>query len=80
MNKIQISQEQKLSLKMTSIDTLYELSGVFDLAGEIIEIPTGCVLKFTGGSKITNGTLSLNNTVIEGAKNVNDNPGFYRYY
>lgn len=68
MNKIEITQGSKLSTKLTSVDTLYELSGIFDLDGEVIEIPSGCVLKFTEGSKITNGTLSLNNTIFEGAK------------
>lgn len=68
MNKIQITQDQKLASMLTSADTLYELSGTFDLGGEIIGIPSGSVLKFTEGCKITNGTISLNNTVFEGAK------------
>lgn len=68
MRKIQITQENKLSSMLISADTLYELSGTFDLAGEVIEIPSGCVLKFDEGTRIANGTLSLNNTVFEGAK------------
>lgn len=68
MNKIRITQDQKLSLKLTSADTLYELSGTFDLAGEVLEIPSGCVLKFDEGTRIANGMLSLNNTVFEGAQ------------
>ena len=53
MRKIQITQENILSSMLTSADTLYELSGTFDLGGEIIGIPSGSVLKFTEGCKIT---------------------------
>ena len=53
---------------LTLPDTLYELSGTHDLEGTKVAVPKGCVLKFEEGSKITNGTLVLNNTQIEGAK------------
>lgn len=53
---------------LTKAHTRYELSGVQDLSGATVKIPDDCVLAFAEGTKITNGTLVLNNTRFEGAK------------
>lgn len=45
-------------------NTIYVITYDFDLNGETIEIPEGCVLEFDGGS-ISNGELIGNNTWIE---------------
>lgn len=48
-------------------NTIYEIRYDFDLNGETIEVPEGCVLKFEGGT-ISNGVLNLTNTKIKNAK------------
>lgn len=45
-------------------DTIYEVRYDFSLDGESVTIPTGCVLKFNGGS-LSNGTLVGDDTFIE---------------
>lgn len=47
--------------------TVYEIRYDFDLRGETIEIPEGCILSFKGGS-IANGTLKGNNTLVLASK------------
>lgn len=44
-------------------NTIYEIRYDFDLNGQEITIPEGCVLEFQGGS-LSNGTIILNNTKI----------------
>lgn len=44
-------------------NTIYEIRYDFDLNGQEITIPEGCVLDFQGG-KIINGTINLNNAKI----------------
>ena len=51
--------------QVTAANTIYEIRYDFDLGGDSVTIPNGCVLKFNGG-KLSNGTLVLNNTQIEG--------------
>lgn len=46
-------------------DTIYEVRYDFDLNGETLEIPEGCILKFNGGS-FENGTIEGNNTQLDG--------------
>lgn len=53
---------------LTKAHARYEVSGVYDLSGARVQVPEGCVLSFTEGAKITNGTLVLNNTRFEGGK------------
>jgi hypothetical protein len=53
---------------LTKAHTRYELSGTYDLSGGSVRVPENCVLAFTEGTKITNGTLVLNKTMFEGAK------------
>lgn len=45
-------------------NTIYEIRYDFDLNGETINVPENCTLKFEGGS-LSNGTLNLNNSVIQ---------------
>ena len=45
-------------------NTIYEVRYDFDLSGEEITIPEGCVLKFEGGS-LKNGVINGNNTDIK---------------
>lgn len=49
---------------ITEANTIYEIRYDYDLLGEEITIPEGCILKFEGGSLI-NGILNFNNTFIE---------------
>ena len=44
-------------------DTVYEIRYDFDLDGETVSVPEGCILKFEGGS-LNNGTLTGNDTVL----------------
>lgn len=56
-----------LSSQMTQTDTIYEIRYDFDLSGEpstTLTIPSGCVLKFNGGS-LDNGTITGNGTDID---------------
>ena len=48
---------------MAEPNTIYEIRYDFDLSGETINVPEGCVLKFEGGS-LKNGTLNGNETNI----------------
>ena len=48
---------------MVEPNTIYEIRYDFDLSGETINVPEGCVLKFEGGS-LKNGTLNGNGTII----------------
>ena len=43
--------------QVTDEDTIYEIRYVFDLGGEEVEMPDGCMLKFSGGS-LMNGNLA----------------------
>lgn len=45
-------------------NTIYHIQYDYDLNGETIIIPENCVLKFNGG-KLSNGTITYNNTYIE---------------
>lgn len=48
---------------LASVNTKYVIRYNFDLMGEEITVPKGCIIEFDGGS-ITNGTLICNNTII----------------
>ena len=48
---------------INSANTRYIIQYDYDLGGETITVPEGCVLQFEGGS-LSNGTLSGNNTTI----------------
>ena len=68
MNRITVNQGDSLAAKLTTANTSYEMSGAIDLSGGTLTVPPNCTLKFEEGTKITNGTIVLNNTVFEGAK------------
>lgn len=46
-------------------NTRYILQYDYDLNGQTITIPNNCIIEFEGGS-ISNGTLQLNNTILDG--------------
>ena len=48
---------------ITEENTRYIIQYDYDLNGETINIPKGCILEIQGG-KLTNGTINCNNTVI----------------
>lgn len=52
-------------------NTIYEIRYDFNLQGNTITIPTGCILKFNGGS-LSNGTIIGNDTFIEGDTKIFD--------
>ena len=49
-------------------NTIYHIQYDYNLNGQTITIPSGCVLLFEGGS-VSNGNLKGNNTYIEGTLN-----------
>lgn len=49
--------------QVTEANMKYVIKYNFDLNGQNIEIPEGCILEFDGGS-ISNGTLTGNNTIL----------------
>lgn len=50
-------------LDIADINTVYTVRYEYDLLGNTITIPSGCVLSFEGGS-FTNGTVVLTNTKV----------------
>lgn len=54
-----------LANQVTTVNTIYEVRYAFDLGGGTFTMPSGCVLKFIGGT-IFNGTLVLNSTRLDG--------------
>lgn len=60
-----IIKGQDFSAQVRNANTCYEIQDDFDLHGRQVKIPSGCTLKFNGGS-ISNGILDLNGCRIEG--------------
>lgn len=58
---------------VNTANTIYHIQYDYDLNGQTITLPAGCVLEFDGGS-VKNGTISLNNCsiVAEGTIFAND--------
>lgn len=50
--------------QVTATNTIYEIRYDFDLDGDSVEIPAGCVLKFVGGM-LGNGSVVFSNTSID---------------
>lgn len=50
--------------QVTKPNTVYEIRNDFDLGGNRVIIPEGCVLKFSGG-KLFNGTLLGQGTIVQ---------------
>lgn len=66
-NHVTLRKNSLISEQVTKPNTIYKIGYTFDLGGDTLAIPEGCVLKFKGG-KITNGTLILNDSYLEGSK------------
>lgn len=64
MGYIVLRKDKTFAEQVTKENTIYEIRYDFDLAGETVTIPAGCVLKFEGG-KLLNGDILGNNTRIE---------------
>lgn len=56
--------------QVTAQNTIYEIRDAFDLSGETVNIPSGCILRFNGGS-LSNGNVVYNNTEIQGTPILN---------
>lgn len=50
---------------MNTANTIYHIQYDYDLNGQTITLPAGCVLEFNGGS-VKNGTITGNDTLIQG--------------
>ena len=66
-NRIKLRKNKPFAEQVTKPNTVYKIRHTFDLGGDTVVIPKGCVLKFKRG-KIINGTLVLNDTYLEGTK------------
>ena len=64
LGHIIVRQDIPFGSQITQTNTIYEIRYNFDLSGQIVTIPTGCTLKFTGG-KLRHGTIVGNSTKIE---------------
>lgn len=65
MGYVILRKNKTFAEQVTEANTIYEIRYNFNLGGISVTIPDGCVLNFTGGS-IKNGTLSGNNTILNG--------------
>jgi hypothetical protein len=64
-DKVVLRKDIPFVEQVTETNTIYEIRYDFDLDGDTVFIPLGCVLKFAGG-KVVGGTINLNNTYLEG--------------
>lgn len=60
-----LNKNVPLEKQITQKNVLYDIRYDFDLKNKSIKIPSGCVLRFSGG-KLYNGMLDLNGCYIEG--------------
>ena len=60
-----LAKDKTLSRQITQANTIYEVCFEFDLKGETLNIPEGCILDFKKGS-LSNGRIRGNNTLIKG--------------
>lgn len=58
-----LRKDKSFVSQVDKVDTIYEIRYDFDLGGDIVHLPEGCVLKFVGG-EIINGTIDGYNTQI----------------
>lgn len=68
MKTITVDPSKDFEQQLNLANTVYKLSGSYDLGGKSVTVPSGSILKFVEGTKITNGKLVLNSTLFEGAK------------
>ena len=60
-----------LTQQMINLEnTIYHIQYDYDLNGQTITIPSGCVLEFEGGS-FSNGTINFNNSRLNGIPSMN---------
>lgn len=60
-----LKKDIPLEKQVTQQDVLYDIHYDFNLKDKTIMVPSGCVLRFSGG-RLYNGTIDLNNCFIEG--------------
>ena len=60
-----------LAEQLLQSDTIYEIRYIFDLDEEDVIVPNNCVFYFNGGS-IRNGSLTLNETRLDGTIHIPD--------
>ena len=60
-----INTSSSLSSQFSQKNTIYEIQDKIDLAKGTLTLPSNAVLRFNGGS-ITNGTITFDNTYVEG--------------
>lgn len=63
MGYVILRKNKTFAKQVTQTNTIYEIRYAFDLGGEELVIPIGCVLRFNGG-KVSNGTLNLNGCIV----------------
>lgn len=68
MGFLVLDKEKTFASQVTEANTIYEICYEFDLGGDGVTIPSGCVLQFNGGM-LSNGTVTGNNTSIEAGDN-----------
>ena len=64
MGYVILRQNKDFVEQVIKANTIYEIRYDFNLNGAEIPIPSGCILKFEGGS-LKNGNITLDNTIIE---------------
>ena len=64
MGYVILRKNKTFAEQVTKTNTIYEIRYDFDLDGESVTIPSGCVLKFEGGS-LTDGILIGDGTTIQ---------------
>lgn len=68
MGKVVVNKKTPLTEQLVQPNTIYEIRRKIDLNGGSLTVPEGCVLKFKRRGRISNGTVRLNNTILEGEK------------
>ena len=59
-----LKRNQSFAKQVQRAHTIYEIKYDYDLQGETVQIPTDCILKFSGG-ELKNGSLVFDHTIIE---------------
>ena len=68
MNKVVLDKSKTFAEQVTGTNTIYEIRDAFDLGGDTITIPDGCILYFNGGL-ISNGVVNGEKTRIQSTIN-----------
>ena len=71
MGYLVLDNGKTFASQVTATNTIYEIRYNFDLDNASVTIPAGCMLLFNGGS-LENGTLTGNNTEIQGENDIFD--------